>query len=81
MCTPHKNRCTPTQYEETTQTADIRSVIIGSGPAGYTAVVYAAPANLQPLLFDGAVTAGGTLMNTTEVEIFPGFRDGIMAQT
>ena len=60
--------------------SDVRDVVIvGSGPAGYTAAIYASRAQMNPIIYEGSVTAGGALMNTTEVENFPGFVDGVTA--
>ena len=61
--------------EQIDQVRDV--IIVGSGPSGYTAAIYAARADLHPLVFEGSITAGGALMNTTEVENYPGFPEGV----
>jgi thioredoxin reductase (NADPH) len=76
--TPNTTTITPPENDELGPNQVREVIIVGSGPAGYTAAVYAARANRKPVVFEGAVTAGGALMTTTEVENFPGFPAGIM---
>ncbi|WP_242424856.1 NAD(P)/FAD-dependent oxidoreductase, partial [Frankia sp. EI5c] len=77
MTAQGKDQAVPTAGTERSGEQVLDVVIIGSGPAGYTAAIYTARANLRPVVFEGAVTSGGALMTTTEVENFPGFPEGI----
>ncbi|WP_420176333.1 thioredoxin-disulfide reductase [Luteococcus sp. OSA5] len=74
--TPDEEPATATTGAEEQPVRDV--IIVGSGPAGYTAAIYTSRAELKPLVIEGAFSAGGALMNTTEVENYPGYTDGIM---